>query len=269
MINSMKKVIAFLAIGFIIFSCQTNTELSSDSFEPISVSMPPNVQEEKSEFQQKLIKEAHLRFVTEDLGKTRVKILKYIQKRHGYISGESNSTTSYEVSEKITVKVPAHLFDSLISDVAGDVEKFEVKEILVKDVTSEYIDLQSRINNKKVLEKRFLKLLDKAVKIDEILDIERKIAQVREDIEKAEGRLSYLSGKVRYSQINIEYYKINYVAPTFSAEISSGFVNGWSYIKEFVVGIVNVWPFLLLFLIGWLMIRERKLFLTKKEKATS
>jgi DUF971 family protein len=150
----------------------------------------------------------------------------------------------------------------LLYDFTNIVEHFDTKEIKVKDVTNEYIDLEARIYNKQRLEKRYLNLLENASTLSEMLTIEKKVAEVREEVEQAEGKLQYLKRKVSYSQIDVEFYKQYNVTPTFSDEITAGFTNGWGYLKWSAIGLTNLWPFLLIAIGIWLFVKEKKRFKT-------
>ncbi len=51
---------------------------------------------------------------------------------------------------------------------------FDRKEISAEDVTEEYVDVEARLKAKRLLEKRYLELLNKATKVSEMLEIERE-----------------------------------------------------------------------------------------------
>ncbi len=261
-----KAFLSIIIIAFLLGGCHSDNSSDFEQAPIVMTSLPVDMNEsQEPEVQQKLIKQADLRFSTDDMGLTRTMVFGLIHRHQAYIAGETSSMSSFEISEKIAIKVPSRNFDSLMTALAQEVQHFDAKEIRVTDVTSEYIDLQARINNKEVLEQRFLNLLDKTDSIEELLRIEKKVAEVREEIERAEARLNYLSRKVSYSEVNVEFYKSLEVAPTFGAEISAGFRNGWEYLKNIAIGLANVWPFLLALLVGWLLIRERKLLFFRQK----
>ena len=71
-----------------------------------------------------------------------------------------------------------------------------------QDVTEEYIDITARLKTKKELEARYLELLKKANKVEEIVSIEKEIGNLRSDIESIEGRLRYINNAVAYSTLD-------------------------------------------------------------------
>src|SRR5690606_16016714 len=71
------------------------------------------------------------------------------------------------------------------------------------DVTDEMIDVEARLKNLYVLRDRFRALLDKAVKVSEILEIERELSRIQSDIDSVEGRISKIKGQVKYSEVHL------------------------------------------------------------------
>ena len=74
-------------------------------------------------------------------------------------------------------------------------------------MTEEFVDLKARLKAKKELEDRYLQLLEQAKNVKEMLEIERELSNIREEIEAKEGRLQYLQNKVTLSTIYINFYK--------------------------------------------------------------
>ena len=101
-------------------------------------------------------------------------------------------------------------------------------------------------------------ILQKASKVSDILEIEQKIGEIREEIEAKEGELKYLSDQVDYSTININVHQEFEYTPTdkpgFFGRLGSAFGNGWSGFLTFVVGLVYAWPL-------WLIIGFTSFFL--------
>src|SRR5690606_37991293 len=122
----------------------------------------------------------------------------------------------------------------------------------IEDVTERYYDLRTRIKNKKILEQRYLALLDKATEVKDILEIENNLNQVRIEIEGLEGQFNYLSKQVRFSTINLTFYEVLPYTfdPSqregFGARFLSALDSGWQGFLSFLVGLTTLWPFIIL-----------------------
>jgi outer membrane protein TolC len=72
-----------------------------------------------------------------------------------------------------------------------------------QDVTSEYVDLRSRLDNLEATRDRLRTFLDDAQDVDEALAVNRELSQIEAEIEQVQGRMNYLSGRAAYSTIAI------------------------------------------------------------------
>jgi hypothetical protein len=148
------------------------------------------------------------------------------------------------------IRVASDKFEPLIDSLIGQANNLDQKIITVKDVTEEFVDVKARINAKKQVEKRYLEILSKAESVKEILEVEQKLGQIREEIESREGRLKYLSHQVSLSTINITFYQQKTAIPksriNFLNRLSSSFISGWRGLIEFLLDLVSIWPFLII-----------------------
>ena len=157
--------------------------------------------------ERKLIKEGRVEFETNDLNSTRKTIFEAVKKYKGYVSSDQEFNSPGRKSNTVIIRVPADNFDNLLSEATQGVKRFESKEINVKDVTEEFLDIQARLKTKKELEQRFIDLLKVAKNVTEILEIEKQIGELRSDIESIEGRLKYLQNRVSFSTLTMTFYE--------------------------------------------------------------
>lgn len=257
---SFPKSYLFIFLALLLTACNKNSSkeavTSGASPESILTSNElPAVQAEP--LTRKLIKEGSITFETTDLIQTKKRIEQAIKKHNGYISSENEHNLSGSLSRTLTIRIPAKQFDVFINDATNGIEKFDTKDIQVKDITEEFVDLQARLSTKKELEQRYLELLKKANKIVEILAIEKQIGDLRADIEGTEGRLQYLNNQSVYSTISITYYKSIPKQTAFTNKFKEGFSNGWQHFMWFIVGLVNIWPFILVMSVLIFLLRHR------------
>jgi hypothetical protein len=110
-------------------------------------------------------------------------------------------------SASLEVRVPSNAFDRLLAGLAplGRVESVNVG---AQDVGEEYVDLQARIANDHRLEQRLIELIaNRTGKLKDVLDVERELARVREEIERYEGRMRYLSSHAELSTLTINVHE--------------------------------------------------------------
>nr|WP_294942376.1 DUF4349 domain-containing protein [uncultured Mucilaginibacter sp.] len=222
--------------------------------EPVGNADVKQVVEQKSstDISKKIIKEGDISFETTDVKATRQQIISSLKKLNGYIeSDQENDDGGYGRKEyTLDIKIPANNFDTFLSSVSVTATKIDSKNISIRDVTTEYIDTKTRLDNKKILEGRYLELLKRASKISEMLEIENKLANIRADIESSQGQLNYLNKQVAYSSLTIKFYteRPSQVETSvgFGYKIWSALGSGLDTLQGFFFTVLSLWPFWLI-----------------------
>ena len=151
-----------------------------------------------------------------------------------------------------------------------------------EDVTEEFYDLQARVKNLKAEEDALNKMLSGSNDLESILKLRREITELRGNIEKAEGRLKYLSALTAMSTITLSVSEdAAYVPPTtpepptFRSRVTDTFADSFGMLRNFgeQIGLVLValalWsPLILigLLVLRWLVRIERRTRLERKAR---
>jgi len=221
-----------------------------------------------SYIEQKLIKEAWVEFETSSLENTRTTVYQAVKKHKGYVSSDKEYQGSYRVSNTIIIRIPSGNFDSFLHDATAEVKQFDKKEINIRDVTEEFLDIEARLKTKKELENRYLELLQKAKNVSEMLEIEREIGKLRADIEAMTGRMKYLQSQVSFSTVTLTFYEKDPEKSELGQKFKTGLQDGWNYLIDFFVFLLSIFPFILL-VVGLIYIFKiyRKRRRIKREKS--
>ena len=207
------------------------------------------------------VKEGNLSFETENIKTSRILLDSLLDFYHGFAAKENLLSSGIYDEYKITVKVPAQNFEKFIQGIEKTMPNLTAKNIQIIDVTEEFTDIQSRIKIKKELEKRYLHLLEKEEKMDDIIKLEGELNSVRTEIELQIGRNNALVHKIAYSTLEI---LIRNKIPikkenTYLGEIIMAFKNGVNYVGLFSLFLVNLWPFILAGLGIYFLIRKKRM----------
>lgn len=265
----------FLSLIVLIFSGCSKSEAESKDIAVSAVMVPPpppagasesnrkdqDLNESSSEIPKKIIKQGSLRFQTDNLENTFNQIQKAVLDNKARIVNDSEGKDYNSVYRSLTIKVPSQNFDRFINNVSKGVSYFEVKNISAEDVTEQFIDLTSRLNTKKKLEERYLQILQKATKVSEILEIEKQISAIREEIESKEGQLKYLESRVSESTVTIDFYKTiaqkEGVKISYGSKIWTAIKSGFFSLSDFLISLISIWPFIIIFFVLAYFIRKR------------
>lgn len=221
----------------------------------------------------KIIKQGDIRFEAKNISATRKALLNDLGKLGGYADEDNQSLSSDSGRKEYNIKarIPAKNFDAFIDAVSSSASRIDYRHISVSDVTNEYIDMQTRLNNQKVLEATYISLLKKASRMKDILDIEEKINDTRTEIESEQGQLNVMSKQIAYSTLDMTFYTkaIEHETGTGAGyRLSTAFSEGWAMLQALFYAIITLWPLeilaigILVLVRGWR--RRRKVFAAQK-----
>jgi len=116
---------------------------------------------------------------------------------------ESNDPAQRTLDIKLVVRVPSNQFGNAFDEIKQLAGNTPAEQVTSQDVTEDFIDLEARIKTQKALEVQFLEIMRQAHKIEDALEVQRQIAEVRTEIEKLEGRKRFLENRSSLSTINV------------------------------------------------------------------
>lgn len=162
----------------------------------------------------KLIITADVQMECLDYDSTVNEIQKYTVQNNGYISNSSVEGESIrsdgiqrQRQARLTLRIPKGNHEAFLAGL----KKFgqvTMQNIGTEDITTQYVDTQSRIKSFKIQEERLLELYKKADIIADIITIEDKLRDVRQQIESLTSQIKIWDSRVDYSTINITVVEV-------------------------------------------------------------
>jgi len=156
-----------------------------------------------------VIKNAELAIVVSDPKADMERITKLADEMGGYVVS-SNLFQSYygpnsiEVPEAtITIRVPSEKLDEALARIKEDAVDIDSENVSGQDVTSEYVDLQSRLTAKQAAEKKLLEILDDAKETEDVLAVYTQLQMIQTEIESLKGQIQYYEQSAALSSISI------------------------------------------------------------------
>lgn len=142
-----------------------------------------------------------------------------------------------------TVRVPAAQLAGFLAELRklGHVEQ---ETRANEEVTDQYVDLQARLKSARASEQRMLELLaTRTGKLDDVLDAERELARIREEIESMEGQRILLAHRVNYATVEIqlreEYReKLDSRSTSTATKIWNAAAEGYGNLEDGVIGVL-------------------------------
>ncbi|MBR1472053.1 MAG: DUF4349 domain-containing protein [Lachnospiraceae bacterium] len=126
----------------------------------------------------------------------------------------------------MTLRIPAENLDAFLADVAA-VSNIVSRNENVRDVTLDYVDLESHKNALKAEEERLLELMEQAESIEDLINIESRLSDIRYQVESMESQLRTYDNQVDYATVYLNIREVEELTPvveqTIGEKISSGF----------------------------------------------
>jgi len=188
----------------------------------------PSIEEERM-----IVRTGDMSLVVDDVVDARDEIAQLAVRFDGYVVSSRISGEEQDMRGWISIRVPDDKFDQALSELRNLAVRVTSESTDSRDVTEEYIDLQSRLKNAEATESQYLALLEKATDVEDILRIYDSLSRVRSEIEQIKGRMQYLERTSSMSLISVNLKPVATAKPLVRA--------GWSALealKSAVRGIV-------------------------------
>lgn len=158
-----------------------------------------------------IVRSGDISLVVEDISIAMDRIVQLAEDFQGYVVSSRRWGEGGGAAGSITIRVPVEDFDNAMKAIHTLAVEVTSESTSSKDVTEEYVDLESRLGNLEATEEQLLKLMEKAETVEDILNIQRELSKTRGDIEQAKGRMQYLERTSATSLIavNLEQAKLD------------------------------------------------------------
>ena len=132
------------------------------------------------------------------------KITAFASEERGYVATtNSEKQANGKLRGQVVVKVLPENLDRLLQKIRA-LGELKNQMLGTEDVTKAYFDTDARLKNARVMEQRLIDMLKtKTGKVSDLLQIEKELGRVREEIEKTQGELTYWDSLVQFATVTI------------------------------------------------------------------
>lgn len=213
-----------------------------------------------TEFAAKIIKNVNMNTETKEYDRAIAELERLITENGGFIESSSSNGQSlyqsdiYRRSAKYTIRIPADKLEVFLS-ASQQLLNVTYSHVGSQNVTTEYYDIQSRLEVLKTERDSLNAMLEKATTVDNMLKIRDRLYNVIEEIESYETQLRLYDSLVSYSTVNmtidevVEYTKIVVEEPTWGERLIEAFKESWEDFadgfQDFTVGLLYAIPTLM------------------------
>ena len=157
----------------------------------------------------KIIRNADITIEVDSTSEAQHRVTSIAEARGGFVvTSESKQRQSADPAQrttdfKLVVRVPEDEFGVALDEIKKLATNVPEEKATGQDVTEEFIDLEARIKTQKALEDQFLAIMRQANKVEDALEVQRQIAEVRTEIESLEGRKRFIENRSSLATITV------------------------------------------------------------------
>lgn len=288
---------SIITASIIIFqlSCntQSNKEFQKDmvATDSIYTSSSSAAVENNKDTSRKFIRTADLKFKVKDVVRSTYDIEDITNQHGGFVSytdltsvtddvvttpvsaDSSIETKYYTVINNITLRVPNTKLDTVLKDIARNIDYLDARVIKAEDVALQILsnDLTQKRNAK--AEVRLTNAIDtKAKKLAETYDAEEVLADKQEQTDDAKISTLSLRDKVKFSTVSLALYQregvkketiankkvITAYEPGVGSQLMDSLKYGWEMLEAVIVFLAKLW-WVILIGVGAYLISKRSL----------
>ncbi len=103
----------------------------------------------------------------------------------------------------VSVRVPAQELDDAVLGIRQMGIEVVSELSSSQDVTDDYVDTQSRLTSLRATEQALLSLFERAIEVEDALEVQNQLATVQAEMEALLGRIRYMEETAAFSLINV------------------------------------------------------------------
>lgn len=124
----------------------------------------------------------------------------------------------------VTYRIPAPHWQDALDGLKALAERVVLETTESEDVTAQVVDLDARLANLRATESALQAIMDRATTIDDVLEVQRELTNVRGDIESLTAQREFLANRAALATL-----EVTFGVPTAAVSLASG---GWDLGRE-------------------------------------
>jgi hypothetical protein len=153
--------------------------------------------------QRMVIKDAEMELLVDNTDIAVAKVTQIAGDYGGYIISAQTFLKNQNKFATIRIGVPSGNFETVLNNLRNVGIKVIQETASGKDVTAEYIDLESRLENLEATAARVRTFLEAAETVEEALKVNQELSKLEQEIEQIKGQMRFYEGRSAFSTISV------------------------------------------------------------------
>ena len=117
-----------------------------------------------------------------------------------YVGSSTSVPDGDPASGQVTFRVPVDAFEPVLRELKA-LGTYRGEQSSTEDVTNQYVDLNGQLAAWRAQERVYLRLLDRARSVTDVIAVQNQLQQVQSNIERLQGQLDHLEDQSSFSTI--------------------------------------------------------------------
>lgn len=204
-----------------------------------------------------IIRNAYITLQVNDISYALDAIINLANTSGGYVVQSNISQNAGNTSGEISIRVPAEGLNNVLKQLKSLATQVTQETISGEDITQQYVNLQSQLDNLQKSKSQLEKIMLGAIKTEDVLKVHQQLSDTQGQIDVLEGQIKYYKESVALSLINItlnmnpgiqnEYQKQWRLAEVFK----SSYVDLVSGLRNFTYSLIQIMVYFLPLALLW------------------
>jgi len=120
-----------------------------------------------------------------------------------YVGSSTSVPDDGPATGQVTFRVPVDAFEAVLRELKG-LGTYRGEQSSTEDVTNQYVDLSGQLASWRAQERVYLRLLDRAKSIADVIAVQNQLQQVQSNIERLQGQVNHLEDQSSFSTIVLQ-----------------------------------------------------------------
>lgn len=164
-----------------------------------------------------IIRNANITLQVSDINRAMDAIIKLANTSGGYVVNSNISQNTGSTSGEISIRVPAEGLNNVLGQLKSLATQVTQETISGEDITQQYVNLQSQLENLQKSKSQLEKIMLGATKTEDVLKVHQQLTDTQGQIDVLEGQIKYYKDSVALSLISITLH----MSPTIQNDYQS------------------------------------------------
>lgn len=165
-----------------------------------------------------IVEESSMSLVVSEVQETADKVIDRAKQAGGFMVSSSLTHPEEAPFATVVIRVPAEKFRDILAFFRTLAVKVSSEKILGTDVTDQYVDIKARLVTLERTKAKFEEIMDQAVEIQDILQVQRELINLQSQIDSLKGREKYLEQTAKLAKITVYLSSDEFALPYTPAQ---------------------------------------------------